>query len=283
MACLNSIYNQSQINACPFRIVLATTNYGEFRFFNRLLGFLPFSDLIDVMCVEDYIADTLGFHKFADRYRRNEDRVIVNAKKFMAMHWAMRNGYEWIASVDSDMCAVGDISQLFKVLTGNYESGQYFGHSGHDDSRFVEINANCRGLFSKADQDVLRQLTKNDLTYAWFFDIPFYKGSDLETFFSDMASDHDDLQAWLCRLDYFSFEHLVFLFWRCLRQQAVLIDYHEIGLFNIPEYLSFQELLRIKGRYGYVPAWVQFREMMTEPDMARAFPDVSLLFHYDRM
>ena len=283
MACLSSISNRLAVTSCPFRIVLATSNYPDYRFFNRLLGLLPCSESIELMCVEEYIVDSLGFHDFADRYRRNEARVIVNAKKFMAMHWAMRNGYDWIASVDSDMCAIRDISCLFDTLIRNYDSAQYFGHSNHGDSRLVEINAGCRGLFGNADQDALRQLTKNDHIYAWFFDIPMYKGSDLKAFFDDMASGHDSLQDWLCRLDYFSFEHLVFLFWRCIRQQSTLIDYHELGLSNIPEYLNFHELMRIKARYGYVPAWVQFREMLSQPDLMLAFPEVSLLFHYDRM
>ena len=283
MACLTSMRNHLVIASCPFRIVLATSNYPDYRFFNRLLELLPCSELIELVCIEEYIVDTLGFHRFAERYRRNEARVIVNAKKFMALHWAMRNGYDWIASVDSDMCAIRDVSSLFTTLIRNYESALYFGHSSHDDDRFVEINAGCRGLFGNADQDALRQLTKKDRVYAWFFDIPTYKGSDLRSFFDDMTAGHDSLEDWLCRLDYFSFEHLVFLFWRCLRQGAVLIDYHEIGLFNIPEYLNFPELMRIKSRYDYVPAWVQFREMLAEPDLARALPEVSLLFHYDRM
>ncbi len=283
MACLSSMSNHVDIASCSFKIVLATSNYAEYRYFNKMLGILPCSGLIEIMCVEDYIVDTLGFHDFAERYRSNEGRVIVNAKKFMAMHWAAQEGYDWIASVDSDICAIHDLSSLFATLIHNYEMGQYFGHSNSQDPRLIEINANCRKLFPEADQEAIAQLTKNDTNYAWFFDIPFYKNADLLDFFADMASGYDSLQGWLCRLDYFSFEHLVFLFWRCIRRQAVLIDCFDMGLFNIPEYLNFNELMRIKSKYGYVPAWAQFREMLAEPDMVHALPGISFLFHYDRV
>ena len=283
MACLSSMSNHVNAASCEFKIVLATSNYVEYRYFNKITNILPCSGLIEIMCVEDYIVDTLGYHDFADRYRRNEGRVIVNAKKFMAMHWAMREGYEWIASVDSDMCAIRDLSGLFGTLIRNYDAAIYFGHSNSQDPRLTEINANCRKLFAEADQGAVAELTKNDLTYAWFFDVPFYRNTDLVAFFADMASGYEDLQAWLCRLDYYSFEHLVFLFWRCIRQQAKLADCFEMGLYNIPEYLNFNELMRIKSRYGYVPAWVQFREMLAEPDLAHALPEVSLLFHCDRI
>ena len=283
MACLSSISNHVDVESHPFKIVLATSNYAEYRYFNKMVSILPCLDLIEIMCVEDYIVDTLAYHDFADRYRSNEGRVIVNAKKFMAMHWAVHEGYEWIASVDSDMCAIRDLSGLFATLIHNYETAKYFGHSNSQDPRLTEINANCRKLFREADQEAIARLTKNDTTYAWFFDVPFYKRADLLAFFADMASGYDTLQGWLCRLDYFSFEHLVFLFWRCIRQQATLIDCFDMGLFNIPEYLNFNELMRIKSRHGYVPAWVQFREMLAEPDLAHALPDVSLLFHCDRV
>ena len=79
MACLSSMSNHVDIASRPFKIVLATSNYADYRYFNKMLGILPCNGLIEIMCVEDYIVDTLGYHAFAERYRSNEGRVIVNA------------------------------------------------------------------------------------------------------------------------------------------------------------------------------------------------------------
>ena len=134
----------------------------------------------------------------------------------------------------------------------------------------------------EADQPAIEQLTKGDRTYAWFFDVPFYKASDLEEFFADIASDYNSLEEWFCRLDYFSFEHLIFLFWRCIKQQAVLIDCFEMGIVDIPEYMKFHDLLRIETKFDYRTTWVQFRELIFEPDIAHALAGTFLLFHCDR-
>ena len=140
----------------------------------------------------------------------------------------------------------------------------------------------CSSLFPVADQPPLSEITLNDTCYAWFFDVPLYNAVDYKAFLSDMAKNLDSIEAWLCRINYFSFEHLIFLMWRCLNKNARLIDLAEMQIGNIPEFLKFHDLVRIRMKYGYEPAWAVYIEVLHHPDILQAFPNLTLAYHVDR-
>ena len=282
MGFLNSLNTAANGVTLDFRVVIATSNYNEFRFFNRLLPLMPCSAAIDLVCVESYMMDALDHHELLERYRHNVDHCIVNLKKLAAISWAVDNGHEWIACIDCDSSSLRDPAALFPHLIRNYESGLYFGTSTEVQG-LREMTANCRSLFREADQQRLRDMTRNDACYAWFFDVPFYNAADYKAFLSDMAGESESVPAWLCRITYHSFEHMVFLMWRCLHRGGRLIDLIDMGIGGIPECLGFQDLMRIRSRYGYEPAWLTFGELMHQPDILKAFPNVTLSYHVDRM
>ena len=281
MGFLNSLGAPAKGAPLNFRIVIATSNYDEFRFFNRLVHLMPCSEAIDLVCVESYLVDTLGHHELAERYRGNVDQCIVNLKKLVAISWAVEAGYEWIACIDCDVSSLRDPTALFPHLIRNYESGLYFGTST-DLQVFRDVTGNCSRLFGEADQQRLRDITRDDSCYAWFFDVPFYKAVDYTAFLSDMAAGTGSVEAWLQRITYHSFEHVIFLMWRCLHRGARLIDLADMRIGGIPEFLGFQDLMRIRTKHGYEPAWVPFKEMLYQPDILQSFPNVTLSCHVDR-
>ncbi len=282
MGFLNSLNTTRGTANLDFRIVMAASNYEDFRFFNKLRPLMPCSALIDIVCVENYLVDSLRYLQLADRYRNNTDRCIVNLKKMIAISWAIENGHEWIACIDCDVASMANPSNLFPHLIRNYESGLYFGQSSSEDTIYRQITTDCRTLFPATDQQRLSQITLDDRCYAWFFDVPLYNAADYTAFMSDVTRDSDSVEAWLCRINYFSFEHLIFLLWRCLHKNARLIDLAEMQIHEISEYLKFHDLARIKAKYGYEPAWAPYVEVLHHPDILGAFPDLTLAYHVDR-
>ena len=281
MGYLNSLSTAAGGVPLDFRIVLATSDYNEFRFFNRLVHLMPCSAAIELVCVESYMLDALSHPELMERYRNNADQCIVNLKKLVAISWAVENGYEWIACIDCDVASLRDPMALFPHLIRNYESGLYFGTSTELQA-FRDVTIDCRRLFGEADQQRLRDVTRDDACYAWFFDVPFYNAADYKAFLSDMAAGAGSVEAWLCRIAYHSFEHVIFLMWRCLHRGARLIDLIDMQVGNIPEFLGFHDLLRIRTRHGYEPAWICFKEIMYQPDILQTFPNVTLSCHVDR-
>jgi hypothetical protein len=280
---LGSVERTTRVASKPFDIVVVASNYQDYCFFVRLLSIMPCRGLVRVVCIDQYIGDTLGYETLLGRYRVNQDRCIVNLKKFMAMHWAVANGYDRIACVDCDILAVEDLQPLFDDLSENYGSGLYFGQSSVTDETILRIIRECRLLLPDADQQRIAELTKGDTVYPWFFDAPFYTADDLRAFFAEMATGHESLEGWLCRIDYHGFEHLVFLLWRCGKGVGTLIDMADMGIASIGEYMRFHELTRIQNKYGYCPVWDYASEAFGQPELLKTLPKIRLLCHFDRL
>ena len=280
---LHSIARHHGEAPLPFRIVLATSDEADHLHFERMLPLLPCAASIDLVCVGAYIRDGMRSPALLERFTNNVEGCIVNVKKLAAIHWAVfSGGYEWIACIDGDTLAAGRLDGLFPTLARNYEDGRYFGAPFPEATHHL-INATCRGLFSAEDSERLRLMTHNDVSYAWFFDAPTYRARDVRAFLDHMAGVHGDVDAFLCRITWHAFEHIVFLFWRCLHGGAAFIDYSSLGVLDIPEFLRADGLKRLEDHFGCSPAWVALGEALMRPEVVDQLRNVLLLYHTDRI
>jgi hypothetical protein len=277
---LNSIrsdYNAEKRNFC---IVLATTNHSEYRLFNRLRALMPINLDIRIICIDDYIRDGLKATDVQDYFRKNEKNGLVNIKIFVGLHWCLSNGCDLVGSMDSDVIMLTSVDKLFEVIAENYDKKLYFGATTGDKT-LNDITGDAASFLEGESFDELRN-TEKVLPYCWFFDLPSYRCKDLAAFFDDMSDYFGGLDRFFLKVGWLSFEHLIFQFWRHVKRNAQIINVIEAGISNIPERMTFHDVLRIQERYGYSTAWFSWREIFHHPDILYSIRNLSMAYHFDR-
>lgn len=230
-----------------------------------------------------YIQTALQDVELLERFRSNTFNCIVNVKKFCGLHWA-KDIYSSIAVIDCDTFVRHsiDIHQLFSQLQANYDKKVYFGAAVEKEG-LLEILNKCAQFFPSSNIEKLKEISKNLTVYPWFFDVPFYKAEDLKSFFAFMGdSTQLPTNFWL-EQNWHSFEHIIFIFYRCLYQGASLIDYSDELPFEEPEVLTVADILLLKYKYGYMPIWAKFSTIIdAEIELIENEP-IYLLYHTDRI
>lgn len=282
---LKSVFdNRGSLPPLDFDIIIATSNCEEMHFFARLIEALQISSNIVLISIDDYIEHNLLFHRLLQRYRANADRSVINIKKFAALHFVMEAHYDFAACIDCDSRAITDINGMFDKLVQNYELGMYFGAPCSARIFIADISVACRTLFSEADQIRINEFTRSGKMSPWFFDVPTYRLNDVRNFFSYMADSNGSLEDWFVKLKWGSFDHLVFIYWRCLNGYSKLIDYDaDLGIPFVPEELGVNDLIRIYNEYAYSPIWMRAQEFANFPEAKVTLPQLRLIFHCDRL
>lgn len=272
-----------------FDIVLAVSNHVDQFYISRMISEVPFVDKIGLLCIDDYIQGMLQAPVLHKRYIDNTDNCIINLKKMVALHWAQAAGYAWAACIDSDAVVCADLGPWFSEMAKNYQSGYYissvfpFEKVRQESRDMVEhINRDCIRPFSSEDAETVMAVTRGQLLHSFFADVPFYAAEDLKNFFNDMAETNGTLENYFCKLTWFSFEHIVFSYWRYARHSATPIIANDLGIDKMADSLSLGEIGKIKQRYGYCPSWVRMFYKVGEPEYMPGLPGIRLLFHTDR-
>ena len=265
-----------------FSVVLAVSNFADLVFFERLLNATGLAAGVRFFLVDAYILDTINSPRLLARFQDNTDGCVVNLKKLLALHWAESRGCEWALCIDSDVLAIQDMQGLFDVLIDNYNSRKYFGASGQS-GLFEKINQATSGVFPESDRAALQEVSKSGSFYCWFFDVPCYKTSDFMRCLHHMAGPDGAIENWFLAIDHYSFDHLLFIFWRLVHDQGIAVDYTELGIDRLPENLTSHDLLRISDRYGYCPAWINTVAMAMEPGVIGRLPNLRIAYHFDRL
>lgn len=269
-----------------FEIILAVSNEHEFNVFNRMLTQLYSNVPFFLFNVEKYINSEIGISNLIERYRNNTDGCIVNLKKFLAMHWAVKQSYEYILVKDCDSYFYRETDiGLFNQAIKNYNKYIYLGGNiinGLGGDGFSKILRTCAQNFKENDFEKIRHHTKDFSVYPWFFEIPFYKVSDLRNFFNLMVENATDLGSWLETMSWHHFEHLIFIFYRIIYFNARLIDYSEDGISGPPEDLALVDILMLYRKYDYCPLWVSATKTLHQVEVLEKLDNTSLLYHMDR-
>lgn len=269
-----------------FEIVLAVSNEHEFNLFNRMLTKLYPTVPYCLFNVEKYLMVDLGSMELVERYRNNTDLCIVNIKKFAAMHWASKQSYEYLMVKDCDSYFFrSGATPLFKRAIDNYNKKIYLGSNvlnGMGGEGFSQIIATCASGFRDDDYEQVKYFTKQFNIYPWFFDIPFYKTSELTGFFALMSRNFAGFDKWLNTMTWHHFEHLIFIFYRVIYGGAQLIDFSESGISGPPEALDLIGVLSLYQQYDYCPLWVSATRVLHQAEILAKLDNVSLLYHMDR-
>lgn len=238
-----------------FDIVLLTSNLEETIQIMRALKIIlrEYAKYIKIVDVELYIKESLFDEEVLECYLTNKDRCIVNLKKFIGLHWGCKY-YNYISVIDCDTIFKNkdDSHLLYSTLIKNYNKNIYFGGKTQN-LNIIKTMEECSKFFSEDDLIIIKNFTKDFSVYPWFFDIPCYEKKDLEEFFLFMKNK-SQYPFWTSQ-NWHTFEHIIFIYFRCLYKESRFIDYtSDIGPV-IPELLSIKDVLSLKYKYGYMPAW----------------------------
>lgn len=271
-----------EVNNLNFNIILAVSNHSEKQKINNVLRISaplihPYIIYFDV---HEYIHQNFNDKDILDRYIKNDKKCIVNFKKFIAMHWA-KSQYSYLTVIDADTLFYKSTKNIFTNLIENYQENRYLG-SPSQHPAIIDILKSCASFFDHDSSLQIEKATKNFTLYTWFLDPPTYQREDLLDFFDYILSPERTYNFW-SKLDWFSFEHIIFVYYRFLYKNTTLIDYSESAITNrVPEQLNLNDLNILKNKYNYSPAWVRFNLLLNGIDSLQT-KQPSLLYHVDRM
>lgn len=291
--CLNSLSNCNMGGGIDFDIVLLVSNLDEEIIISRAIEFIfktsgiskishQYSIMhnIKFLNIQQYIKINMCNDNLLKRYNENQERCIVNLKKFLGLYWA-KDYYDFILCVDCDIIFLNNLEFIFKKALKNYNKNIYFAGFRPNPSLYSDILQNCASfidnfsLLKFQKNDVIKNNTKDFTLYPWFFDIPAYKSSDLVDFFKYVGNFYE-------KITWHSFEHIIFIFWRIVKEDSKLIDYTtELGITNSSEGLTANDILNINLKYDYTPLWINYRRLLTT-DCHLCY-DIPMVFHVDRI
>ncbi|NHC03353.1 hypothetical protein G9F31_06175 [Acinetobacter sp. 187] len=206
----------------------------------------------------------------------------MNLKKFCALHWA-KDHYEYCAAIDCDTIFKDKNAThaFFSDAIKNYEKNIFFGgtnsHSGYN-----EILKACSKYLPNKYSNKLETLTQKFTVYPWFFDVPLYQNKDLIAFFEVMNHQNDNLNNFWNNQNWYSFEHIIFVYFKLIYQNAKLINYSTEVKQNVPEGLNLKDLINIKYRYNYLTTWVRLSSVIEEPTLLQG-ENIHMIYHIDRI
>ena len=273
---------KSEIENLNFDLVLLFSNEKEriqiARAINNLMP--EFIDKIIYLDIQNYIDLYLNNKLLLDRYIKNEQRCIVNLKKFLGLYWA-KNIYNYIAVIDCDTVFNHTTKNLFEQLINNYSTKKIFMGGANISDIVCEIQKDSASFFSEEDARKIQKITDNFQAYSWFFEVPFYEKNDLRDFYEFVLLENSHKYDFWSKIGWGSFEHLIYQYYLFLKKNFIFINYGEVCRNVLPETLSYSDLNRIYTKYNYYPTWARFRNLLSSPENYSA-GGVSLFYHIDR-
>jgi hypothetical protein len=218
----------------------------------------------------------------------NANRGVVNLKKFIGLHWAFSRGHEASIAIDNDIFFASscNLDNFFRITARNYASNRVLGVTipgNYDTHICAQVNARACDIFSPEDVTRILDSRLSD-TYVWFMDPPFYSARDTADFFDYMAQVHGSLEQFFLRLNWHTFDNVVFNYYRALHKGLTVESYSDLGITAMPEWLTVPELDLIRNAKNFEPVWIPFFTALALPAAMRLlFPDIGVLYHFDRV
>lgn len=247
------------------QIVVAATNQHEKMVFEKALKNFTHLPITYFAC-EEY-ARQIGVHVNVS----GANKGIINVKKFLALHYAMEQKHKHMLCIDSDTTVRTSTNAAMDLAVQNYRY-EFYGIPTNEYGYFKMNHASIR-LFNQDDIGKISERTAGGKLYTWFFDAPMYEQNDLREFFSYMMDG--DINSFFSHLTWDTFDHLIYQYFLLLKRDAQFIDYSQLGMIDLPEFLTQSEWSKISDHFGYTPVWIPLRNCTDETN-------THLICHMDR-
>lgn len=267
--------NLAQVDLSGVDVAFMVSSPEEENYFRRLVA--PLLPSVIIIDSQKIIAQKGESSRL--RLAANEERSAINLKKMAGLQYAKENHYDYAACLDSDIYLLPQFNaqQFFELAIKNYQKSEYFGVTV-DHPAFKAPFQKTLVLFAK-DKSVADLLPAMEAWFPWFFDVPLYSLKDYSEFDAYMSGQWGE---WYLQINWFTFDHLMFIAWKILKAGSKLIDYGNITT-TIPELLSNVELKEIERVYQYEPAWLTATNFVYFPEIVNQKPHIKLLNHADRV
>ncbi|MCD7109597.1 hypothetical protein LRX75_11115 [Rhizobium sp. DKSPLA3] len=269
------------------RVVLACSNHLDVGFFARTLESLKLGGLVELINVEHQARFCFGQEE-VHKTLENAGPAIINRKKFLALHWASIQRFEYSIVMDCDILCLPtfDLDSFVGKVAAAYDLNVQWGATlvaELDALAYPKINEQSLQLFSDHDQARVRASGWEKI-YTWFLDPPCYRLDDLQRFFSYMGEVHSGQKGFYEALGWHAFDNVVFTYFRALYCDTQILSYGTSGIAHLPEWLSVEQLSILSHSTGFSPAWATLVSSLNSPAALQAcFPECSILYHCDRM
>lgn len=263
--------------------IIGASDLGQIELLTGLLQ--SFFEILDIQLISilDYLECEVSSPKLTRRYIENHDGCVVNLKKFLLIRYAINRGYDYVCSLDDDSVFIRDTRNLFPAMIANYRKAEYFASPDAPFGDVIPIVDKCITYFEDDElSDFVRSSCGNGHLFPWFFDVPLYEANDYRAFQTEMSERSGGLAEWLLKTNWHSFEHLIFIYWRCLKQNAQLHDVAKLGIRHKVESLRREHLIKVFLKFNYCPVWIYMWEYMHAPNIVDLLPDIYLCSHTDR-
>lgn len=274
---LHSFLTSFALNArakdIEFYILLTSEN--DHALFSKIAS--EFSNILDVkfLFVREYLEHTMKSTKLVHFLDGGCNKGVAVFKKFIGMHWAAKNLKGGVICIDAEAHCLRFNNSNTRTINENYNSGKYIGFNIEEakNKTFKKINI--------ASELLMHPDTILSEIYTWFFDFPYYGIDDLNLFFKDAEAKFGSEEEFFLALNWFTFEHIVFLCWRVRSGKATLESYNHLKLDSIPELLDRKALMAIQNGCGYTTSWMSARFYYKENSLPPS--STAFLYHMDRI
>ncbi len=269
-------------------ILFICSNQAETEKFSDILINLGLAEKVRFMNAEIYTKAHFPSGAVTTALNSNAKNAIVNLKKYLALHWAKSRSVDFCMAIDIDVFLTQscDLRTIFAKAKDNYSKNLLLGAriiDAFQHTPMPAINASSVNMFSPEDRSKLKDAGVQDI-YTWFLEPPCYAIEDVVSFFDYMANVHGSFEAFLLALEWNTFEHIVFTYYRLLYRSLMIEDYNDVGIMMPPELLSLEDLEMLRAATGFDPVWIPFFAFANAPAIAKTmFPYTGMLYHFDRV
>ena len=210
-----------------------------------------------------------------------ETKGIVTYKKWEGLIKIKDFNYEYFIVCDSEIEIKPEYfnpQNVYSKLTHFFNTKKIFGGIV-DQIGPISINEQCISIFNDEDKVKLKKLTYNGRLYCWWSDIPVYKKSTLNHFFS-IVNHYNP------KLNWGHFDNLIYSFYLVLYHNFKFVNLtDEIGLnFSLEVFYTddINKLNKLK-KLGYGFNWA-IKKQISNPKVKYFYDNnkTFLIYHLDR-
>jgi hypothetical protein len=278
-----SLEAHSSYQDIVFYIIINTN--AEYPYFQRLLRMLPKSRFhFHFIVVEKIIHNQHGMPAALAHLQAGANNGIAGFKKMTGLLWASTHLTENFICVDAETVNTRSLQGFRQKIDANHDDGRYFGRRliETDPPLYAKIN---RTSLAVLGAEAARSVTDKEMhdIYTWFFDVPIYSPQTLKNMFAHLEVVHGGLEGFFMKLDWFVFEHIVYLYWRVHAGEASIVEYSPLGVTVMPENLTYMDRFAISSAAGYESLWHLADLFVSAQYEAPSSGYPYFLFHLDRM
>lgn len=229
------------------------------------------------------LCNKFGFAELAKYLLENRNGGNINVKKILALYSSVLDGADEVITADMDVVFFKHPDHLFDRANLNFKKKIFFAAYPISDL-MREIVLKSTRYYSLYDEKILLAKMQYGEIYSWFFDAPYYPRHETMLFLSHLQSLHKGMERALLAMNWYSFDHILFMYFLTLHSDFSLIDIRpDISEVEATDSFSIMDVLEISRKYSYSPVWASFPSILKTDAETLKELDLVVAIHSDRL